>query len=369
MLPSVTRSFAISRALVVLFATVGYFCLPSVHEGISVPLFHADPWFLSMWYHWDANWYMSIVTGGYHWVTDDQSNVAFFPLYPVATKAGGWLLGGRYLLAGVLLSSVFLFAALAFLYRLVQIDFGEDIARRSVWLLAIFPTSVFFTTMYTESLFLLTSVAAFYYARRNSWALAGLAGLLASMTRITGLLLIIPLAYEYLQQRSFSPLKSLRPALLWLTLIPAGLVIYMGYLYFGFGRPMAFAETQAVGWGHSLTPILGSFTNDFSVLFDLHEKWVIYDMAATLILAALIIIGSKRLRHSYVIYMFLSLLLPLASGTTKSMSRYMLVVFPVFILVAQLTRRRPVLLWAVSAVSLGLMALSAAAFATGRWVA
>ena len=74
---------------------------------------------------------------------------------------------------------------------------GDEIAGRAVWLLAIFPTSVFFTTLYTESLFLMTSVAAFYYARRSRWALAGIWGLLASLTRVTGLLLLLPLAWEY----------------------------------------------------------------------------------------------------------------------------------------------------------------------------
>ena len=369
MLRSVTRCFTISRALVVLFGILGYFLLPVVHQGTMVPLVHPAPWFLGMWYQWDANWYMSIINGGYHWVAGSQSNVAFFPLYPLVTREVGRLLGSRYLLSGLLLSAVFLYGAMIFLYRLVKDEFGERTASITVWLLAIFPTSLFFTAMYTESLFMLLSVASFYYGRKNKWAVAGALGLLASMTRVTGLLLIIPLAYEYLEQRSFSPIKSLKPALLWLTLIPGGLAIYMGYLYFGFGRPMAFAETQTVGWGHSFTPVIGSFSNDFSVLFHVHEKWVIYDMAATLLLAACVVIGYRLLRRSYVIYMFLSLLFPLLEGTTKSMSRYVLVVFPVFILLALAASRRRAVLWAVSGVSLVLLGVATAVFTSGSWVA
>jgi Gpi18-like mannosyltransferase len=299
--------------------------------------------------------------------------MAFFPLYPLLARAGGWLLGGRYLVAGLLLSSLFLFAALAYMYKLVAADFGEDAARRATWLIALFPTSVFFTAFYTESLFLLTSVAAFYYGRRNRWALAGVWGLMASMTRVVGLLLLVPLAYEYLSQRSFSPLKSLRPVVLWLTLIPGGLVLYMGYLYFGFGRPLAFAEAQTVGWGHEFTPSLTSFVHDVSFLVDKSiptapEMWVIYDIAAMLLLIGVILAGVKQLPRSYTIYMVLSLPLPLAGGSTKAMSRYLLVVFPIFIVLALMTRRRPVWL-AVVGVSLVLMAVASAAFATGRWVA
>ncbi len=367
MLRSVFRSFTLSRALVVLFATLGYFLLPSIHEGISSPLTEGSPWYLSMWYQWDANWYMSIVADGYQWVPGDQSNVAFFPLYPLTVRCAGWLLGGRYLLAGLLLSSVYMLGGMVFLYRLVRDDYGDDIARRAVWLLAIFPTSVFFTTLYTESLFLMTGVATFYYARRGRWAMAGVWGFLASLTRVTGLLMLLPLAWEYLSQRNFS-LRKMKPAVLWLTLVPGGIFLYMGYLYFGFDRPLAFAETQAAGWGHGFTPIWGSFTHDISFLVNQSEMWVIYELAATALLIVMTVVALRKLPGSYTFYMLMSLLLPLTGGTTKSMSRYLLVVFPLFILLARMAKKRRVFV-AVSLVSIVLLAVSTAAFVTGRWVA
>jgi len=365
---SVLQSFTLSRALVFLFATLGYFFLPSVHEGISVPLSEPAPWYLSIWYQWDANWYMSIASQGYHWVAGDQSNIAFFPLYPAAVKVLSGVLHGRYLLAGLLLSAAFFFGSLVYLYRLVNDDFSGEIARRTVWLIAIFPTAVFFTTLYTESLFLFTSVACFYYGRQGRWAAAGIWGLLAAATRITGLLLLVPLVYEYLSQHSFSPVRLFKPALLWLTLVPGGLAAYMVYLYFGFGRPFAFAETQSAGWGHTFTPFIGSFTNDFHFLFNQSEPWVIWEVAATLLLAVCTVIGFKKLPLSYSFYMLVSMLFPLAGGTMKSMSRYLLVVFPVFVLLAMLSKRKPVY-WAMSAVFLVLLGVSTAAFVTGRWVA
>ncbi len=367
MLKSVLRSFTVSRALVALFAALGFFLLSSAHGGISAPLAEGPPGYLSIWYQWDAQWYMSIITDGYQWVQGDQSNVAFFPLYPLTVKGFGWVLGGRYLGAGLILSSAYLFVGMCFLYRLVKDDYGEDTARRAVWLLAIFPTSVFFTTLYTESLFLLNSVAAFYYARKGRWAMAGMWGLLASLTRITGLLLVLPLAWEYLSQKNFS-LKKVRPAVLWLSLVPGGIFIYMVYLFFGFDRPLAFAETQATGWGHELTPIVGSFTHDLSFLINQSETWVIYELPATALIVVLTLVAVKKLPGSYTLYMVMSLLLPLTGGTTKSMSRYLLVVFPMFILLALFSRKRKVLI-AISTLSLILLAIATAAFVTGRWVA
>ena len=111
----------------------------------------------------------------------------------------------------------------------------------------------------------------------------------------------------------------------------------MGYLYLGFGRPLAFAETQATGWGHELTPLWSSFAHDISFLLDQSELWVIYELAATaLLIGADRVLAVRKLPGSYTFYMVMSLLLPLSGGTTKSMSRYLLVVFPVFILLAQL---------------------------------
>lgn len=367
MIWSVLKSFTLSRALVVLFALLGYFLLPSVHEGTLVSPTEVNPWYVSMWHQWDSNWYMSITVNGYSWVEGDQSNVAFFPLFPLALKGAGWLLGGRYLIAGLLLSSAFMFGGMVYLYRLIRDDFGEDTAGRAVWLLAIFPTAVFFTSLYTEALFLFASVAAFYYGRKGYWAMAGAWGFLASLTRVTGLLLIVPLLYEYLSRRSFS-LKRVRPGFLWLALVPAGVACYMAFLYFSFGRPFAFAETQTAGWGHELTPIVSSFTHDIPFLFDESEVWVIYELAATALLAALTVVGFKMLPRSYSLYMLASLLFPLLGGTTKSMSRYLLVIFPIFAMLALFSRKGGAR-WVISGASLALLAVSTMAFVSGRWVA
>lgn len=368
MLKSVAGSFVISRIYIFVAASLGFHFLPLVERGKAVPLEESAPWFLSIWYRWDANWYMSIVSGGYEWIEKAESNVAFFPLYPVLVRVGGLLAGERYLAFGLLLSLGCLFGGLVYLYRLVEIDHGEDTAGRAVWFICIFPTAFFFQSFYTESLFLLSSVASVYYARRGQWAAAGLWGLLASLTRVTGLLLLIPLAWEYLDRRSFS-LRRVRPDAAWLALVPAGLAIYMAYLYHDFRRPFLFAQIQVDAWSHKFTPFFSSLEEDIHIfLTRTYEAWVVYDIIAVFLLLALSVIAFRYLRPSYSLYMLASLLFVLVGGSVRSMSRYALVVFPVFILLALATERLPARL-SLTALSLILLGISTALFASGRWIA
>jgi Gpi18-like mannosyltransferase len=283
-------------------------------------------------------------------------------------KAGGWLLGGRFLLAGLLLSAAFFFIALIYLYRLVEEDFDARVAGRAVWFISIFPTAFFFQSFYTESLFLLSSIAAFYHARKGNWAMAGLWGLLASLTRVTGILLIIPLLWEYLAQHSFS-LRRIQASLLWLALVPCGLLAYMAYLYGDFRKPFLFAQIQVDAWSHKFTPLFSSLERDIHVFFTkTYEAWVVYEIIAVLFLLALTVVGFRYLRGSYSLYMLVSLSFVLTGGSVRSMSRYILVVFPVFILMALFTAGRTAR-WSVSAVSLGVLGVTTGVFASGRWIA
>ena len=69
---------------------------------------------------------------------------------------------------------------------LAALDFPEPVASDAVWFLYIFPTSFFLHIDYTESLLLLLVVSAFLAARYRDWALAGVLGMLASLTHNNG---------------------------------------------------------------------------------------------------------------------------------------------------------------------------------------
>jgi hypothetical protein len=181
-----------SRLIVFLFVSLGYLSEKSF-LSLSGGWHGVDcPW-LAPWTFWDGEWFLRIAQHGY-----DRFSTAFFPLYPWLLSLAGpsqtaeslWGLG---------ISNVCFFFALVFLFRLTALEHGPAIARRAVWLLAFFPVTFFFSALYTESLFLLLSVAAFYYIRKKRWGFAGILAGLAGLTRNSGGILFVMLVIEYCQ--------------------------------------------------------------------------------------------------------------------------------------------------------------------------
>jgi hypothetical protein len=167
----------------------------------------------------DASYYLAIASHGYLAAAPDH--LAFFPLYPALIRVLGFLSGSN-VIAGLVISSASFALALVLLHRLAEVELGSRAADATVLLMAFAPLSFFFTAIYTESLFLLLSVGAVLAARRERWALAGLLAGLATLTRPTGILLVVPLVIMLLRARG-----RLDRQLAW-PLIPVGALL--GYL-------------------------------------------------------------------------------------------------------------------------------------------
>ncbi len=155
---------------------------------------------------WDAVWYLSIAQGGYA-DSADGAKAAFYPLYPLLTKALGWFVGST-LVAGMLISLACFFGALVLLHKLAALELGERGARHTLLLVAFFPAAFFFSAVYAESLFLLLSVAAVLAARRGLWMWAGVAAALAALTRNSGAVLLVPLLLIFLLRAARATLAA-----------------------------------------------------------------------------------------------------------------------------------------------------------------
>ena len=134
---------------------------------------HDVGWAIDVWGRWDSGWFLHIAQHGY---VDPSHSTAFFPLYPLLIRGLGFFLLGHYLLAGVLISLLTSAAAFVVLWWLAGELVGEESARRSLLYLALFPTTLFLLAVYSESLYLLLSSAAFLYAVRGRFGRAGVAG-------------------------------------------------------------------------------------------------------------------------------------------------------------------------------------------------
>jgi Gpi18-like mannosyltransferase len=331
--------------------------------------------FVEAWSHWDTGQYIHIATFGY----DQSYRTAFFPLYPLLEKGGTFLTHDPFV-AGLLISNLAGLGLLVVLYRLVEHDFDAEHAWRTALYLAVFPTAFFLATAYNESLFLLLTVLSFYCLRQANWWLAGLCGLLAALTRSVGLLLFVPFCYEYLRQHRFH-LRALRFDLLAGALIPAGLGIYALFCFWQFHDALAFSHAEStwnrrfqVPWYAFLEALHQIRHNHILSFTSIHN---VLDLSACLFILVLLVLcwvgpwKFSREQRAYSLYaagLYIWFLLfpTLGSAPLASYSRYMLEVFPAFIVLAAIGRKRQPNLYYLT-LSVTLLSFLLLQFLTGHW--
>lgn len=281
----------------------------------------------------DSWWYRAIALHGY----DESQRVAFFPLYPMLVRVAP--VTGEFALDGMIVSNLAFACALVLLGMLaLRSGLTAEDAERSVFYLAFFPTSYFFSLPMTESLFLALSVGSMLAGVSKRWWLAGLLGGLAALTRLAGVLLLVPLAVALLQQSD----RRLRNAP-WLLLVPCGTAAFMVHLHSVTGDALAFAHVQQQ-WSRAAaffaTPLARYVVQPQQV----GEPWNLLALNFAVAVLLFVVAGAWCLRRQWAFgaYTLLSVLLPLSSGSLQSLSRYALVVFPLFLWLAIAGRRAAV---------------------------
>ena len=315
----------------------------------------------------DINIYMSLATHGYEKhrfdITKRASHFyAFFPLFPLLLRSLSWISNDLVILGTVLSNVLFLFA-LIILHRLVTaLGYKVAVADRTLFYLAIFPTSYFFSVPMTESLFLFLTVASFYAAARERWWLAGIMGALCAVCRSNGVLLLPALVVLYWQRQGFRIALRHKLALL---LIPLGLVSYMAFCWWMTGSPLAFVSAQA-SWGKRFGFFLMPLIEYLMTPSQVAVPWnfmLLNFAAGVLSLIAVYLLGKQR-AWALAVYLVLSILMPLSTLTLLSVTRYVSVFFPVFIGLAYVGETRHRLDQAICFVFALLLALMTALFAS-----
>lgn len=313
---------------------------------------------LDVWARWDSDWYLRIADTWYDW---PSSTPAFFPLYPALVGVISPLLGGHAVLAGVLASTVAGGAAFVLLHRLLRDRLGGGVADRAVLLLALFPTSLFLTAVYGESLFLLLVVGTFVLAERGRLGWAAVVAGLALLTRSQGLALVPALGLFAWRSRGLRGVALL--------VVPFALfAIYPLLLWVGIGRPFAFVTAQRTVWDRSFDP-LGGLKGAITAIGDGH----VFEAVVLAVMLPLAVVAWRRLGAPYGAYAVGILTLPIAFpserfGALYSLPRFALVAFPCFAALALLTRA-PVAWWAtVTVFSAGLVVL-VVRWSLWEWVA
>jgi hypothetical protein len=305
----------------------------------------------------DANWYMEIAKDGYEQRTfsmERPANWAFFPLFPLILRAAAKVTH-EFVFTGIALSNIFFFIALIIFHKTaLEFNLQAAEARRAVLYLSVFPVRYFFSLPVTESLFLLLTVSSFYSAKREHWWLAGICGALASATRFLGVLLLPALALLY-----WDTYKTFRPdvKLLSLLLIPTGLLTFMYHLHSITGNAFAFKDIAA-SWGRHgtsfLTPLL-TYLREPLVLATSWDARVLNFSAVMLAIGCGLILWKWRW-WSLAFYTLAATFTALSSGVLQSHARYMMPLFPIFMVLGR-GLRRPAVQQAFFIISLVLLIL------------
>jgi hypothetical protein len=342
--------------------------------------------FLNYWANWDGAWYAEIASQGYG--TRAPESTAFFPLYPLSVRFGSSLVGGS-AIWGVVISLLCTALALYFVYRIAENLYGVRAARASTLALAFFPTAFFLNAVYTEALFLALTAGAVWAARvRGNLWLAGVLGALAAATRNLGVLLLIPLCFEWVRRRRELGVRGLAG----LFLIPVGLVAYAVFLGSRFGDPLVFVRQQSAYWERELTGPLTTlgrawheagegmrYVLDPPALFLGAPAGPSLEASNTLNLVFLVLfllvmlVGLAVLPPELSLYALLIVLLPVLTPAPQfplmSLPRFVLGAFPVFLVLGYLLSRSRLALISYLVLGAGLGVALTVLFTTWRWVA
>jgi hypothetical protein len=252
----------------------------------------------------------------------------------------GSIIGNSYI-AGLIVSNFCLIVSCIYLYRLVNLDYDEDTSVRSIKYLLLFPVSFILSGVFTESLYLALTLICFYYARTGKWYLVGITGFFLSLTRSTGVLIVLPLLYEGLMPllKDNKSLKNLKSSwhqilpLFYLSLIPLGTILFMIFNYYLTGDFMAFAHAQVMWQRHLGNPLV-------ILIMGYHgDIYTAFEAAFATIAIFIVILFYRKIRFSYWIFFMYSIFVPLSTGIW-SMPRFILVIFPIYILFANITKNR-----------------------------
>lgn len=287
--------------------------------------------------NFDGVHYLTIAQNGYF----AQFTQAFFPLYPLIISIFSF--NGSFLISAIILSNILFLIALFLLYKLFQMDYSNEISLRAVLLLLAFPTSFYFGSVYSESLFLLLIVLSLITVRSNNFLAGGMSAALASATRIYGVLLTPVLLMEAFLERKKENGKVKRwdflRTIMGILIAPLGLIAYMVFLKIQYGDALYFLSAQpAFGAERTDVPFVllpQVVFRYLKILFTVPpESYAFFtavsELAFTGTFLVLLIFSYKHIRKSYWVFSLLAFFLPTLTGTLSSMPRYVLVCFLLF---------------------------------------
>ncbi|TFH35434.1 MAG: hypothetical protein E4G99_07300 [Anaerolineales bacterium] len=308
-----------------------YFGILPITDGISGA-------FLGVWQRFDVIHFLRIAQAGY----TDADLSPFFPLFPLLSRFFGKLLGGNYLLGAFIISNIACLIAINVLYFWVlEEGYDRPHAKRTILFLLCFPTSFFLFVPYSESLFLLFCVLAMWSIRRGKWVLAGTASLLATLTRIGGIVLSVVMLTEWFMRRKATSRRE--SVIVWLS----SALPFIAYAILALWRSKqnlpGLVQVQATYWYRQpALPWEGIVLTISRLLQQLALSIEVLDL---LVVLGMLLVGFFVLRMlpaSLAVFHWGLLILSLSQirlgQPLSGQARYAIILFPAFIVLAKFAR-------------------------------
>ena len=325
-------------------------------QGIAFP---GNNW-IDGWVRWDSFWYESIVDPHPRFVPAELSNANFFPFYSWVS----WLVSlplralldqeHAFYIGALIVSSVSFVLALKAIERITIRLTDDAVAARTVWLIAVFPFSFFFTAVYADALYLCLCAWSLAFAYERRWYGACALAAMAAMTRIPGVALFPALGLEYLRQQEWK-LKISREGIVCVAILAVALIVIGSYYEWRYGNPLEFLHARQAGWKRASG--IAGYVRDFGYFFEtplfpcssLAEcvkefaptrtlLGVIY-LALIPISIGVVVTSARTLGAGLAAFALISIAMALPNGF-DGVGRFTAVLFPVFISLAILLRNR-----------------------------
>lgn len=340
------------RVLLCIFAALAAFILPLKTSYITDFEFRRHwPYIVWIWANFDGFHYIYIAKYGY-----GGFEHPFFPLYPILIYLLHLIFGIQRIIGGQIISNTSFFLSLIVMGKLLIKDKKDKLIKIIIFVILLFPTSLFYAAVYNDSLFLLLALLTIYMARKKSWFLSGIFGALATLTRLNGLALIFIIFFEYIQSNEtsatwrykqtvknikilFKPSNIVKDKIYSILLIPSAFLGYLVYTRVSFGNwSKVFSSMEAWDQNHLVFPpqvfwrylkiLVINSPSTYSYMTALSELMFV------VLYILLIVFSYKKIRFSYWIFFIISIIIPSLTGTFQGMPRYGLHLYPFFLSLA-----------------------------------
>lgn len=327
------------RIIIILMSIVIYSIF--VHREGPINIIGA----LNNWIKWDASHYITISNGYASFAeTGRYVTLVFFPLYPIFIKILGLLVSK--VIAGLIISNLFFALACVFIYRLVNIDYGNNTAKKTLLLINVLPFSFFFSAIMSESTFMLFSAMTLYYIRKHKWFLVGIFGCLCALSRSLGVFIIFPALVELIDEyeliKNIKKIKYVINIILTkalpLILIPLGLGIYLYCNYRITGDWFYFLKMQKEIWFQTYNHFFLFFRINFQTLKSFDSNFVlcvtIPQLISVITAYIVLLFNVKKSRALYSAWLLINIVVNTSMSWPLSVTRYLLCAIPLYIFIA-----------------------------------